>query len=131
VAWCPCGVALTNFFWMLTVLVFPSDSLPNFLIYENFYFTLCIFFVSIWRTLDNTIIQGVSEMRVVILTKARSRQSIKLFSITFCKNRRNFQRFLPPNFYQTSRFAWLISVYFFVTMKILILITYLIFSVTM
>jgi hypothetical protein len=35
----------------------------------------------------NTIdyIQGVSEIRVLILTNGRTRQFMKLFSITFCK----------------------------------------------
>jgi hypothetical protein len=33
----------------------------------------------------NIIIQGVSEIRVLILTSERTRQFMKLFSITFCK----------------------------------------------
>jgi hypothetical protein len=30
-------------------------------------------------------IQGVSEIRMLILTRGRTRQFMKLFSITFCK----------------------------------------------
>jgi hypothetical protein len=43
------------------------------------------------------IIQGVSEIRVLILTSGRTRQSMKLFSITFCKIRKIFfaLQFLP------------------------------------
>jgi hypothetical protein len=44
-------------------------------------------------------IQGVSEIRVAILTSERTRQFMKLFSITFCKIRKSIPRFLPPNFY--------------------------------
>jgi hypothetical protein len=54
-------------------------------------------------------IQGVSEIRVLILTSGRTRQFMKLFSITFCKICNSF---LPPNFYQTSRFVSFTSLYF-------------------
>jgi hypothetical protein len=50
-------------------------------------------------------IQGVSEIRVLNLISGRTRQFMKLFSITVCKIRKSFQDFLPPNFYQTSRFV--------------------------
>jgi hypothetical protein len=50
-------------------------------------------------------IQGVCEIRVLILTSERTRQFMKLFSITFCKIRKSIPRFLPHNFYQTSRFV--------------------------
>jgi hypothetical protein len=66
----------------------------------------------------NIFIQGVSEIRQLILTSERTRQFIKLFSITFWKIRKLFQDFLPPNFYQTSRFV--ATLYIFVTMRILI-----------
>jgi hypothetical protein len=36
---------------------------------------------------------GVSEIRVLILTGGRTRQVMKLFSITFCKIRKSFPRF--------------------------------------
>jgi hypothetical protein len=63
-------------------------------------------------------IQDVSEIRVLILTSGRLLQFMKFFAI-FGKV---FQDFLPPNFYQTSRFVRLTSIYFLVTMRILILI---------
>jgi hypothetical protein len=69
-----------------------------------------------------TCIQSVSEIRVLILTSERTRQFMKLFSITFREIRKKFLRFLPPNFYQTRSSVWLTSLYFFVTMIILILI---------
>jgi hypothetical protein len=53
----------------------------------------------------HNIIQGVSEIRVLILTSEKTRQFMKLFSIIFCKIRKVFQDFLPHNFYQTSRFV--------------------------
>jgi hypothetical protein len=44
-------------------------------------------------------IQGVSEIRVLILTSGRTHQFMKVFSITFCKIRKNFPRFFwPPIF---------------------------------
>jgi hypothetical protein len=39
-------------------------------------------------------IQGVSEIRVLILTSEGARQFMKLFSITFCKIRKS----IPENF---------------------------------
>jgi hypothetical protein len=38
----------------------------------------------------NKYIQGVSEIRVLILTSGRTRQFMTLFSITFCKIRKIF-----------------------------------------
>jgi hypothetical protein len=46
-------------------------------------------------------IQGVSEIRVLILTSERTRQFMKHFA----KFTKVFQDFLAPNFYQTSRFV--------------------------
>jgi hypothetical protein len=43
-------------------------------------------------------IQGVSEIRVLILTSERTRQFMKLFSITFCKIRKSIPRFFAPQF---------------------------------
>jgi hypothetical protein len=40
-------------------------------------------------------IQGVSEIRVLLLNSGRTRQIMKLFSITSCKIRKSFPRFLP------------------------------------
>jgi hypothetical protein len=37
-------------------------------------------------------IQGISEIRVLILTSESTRQFMKLFSITFCKIRKNTHR---------------------------------------
>jgi hypothetical protein len=42
--------------------------------------------------------QGVSEVRVLVLASGGTRQFVKLFSITFCKIRKVLQDFLPPNF---------------------------------
>jgi hypothetical protein len=42
-------------------------------------------------------IQGESEC-VLILTSGRTRQFMKLFSITFCKIRKSFPRFFAPQF---------------------------------
>jgi hypothetical protein len=50
-------------------------------------------------------IQGVSEIRVLILSSGRTRQFIKLFSITFNKIRKNFPNIFCPQFHQTSRFV--------------------------
>jgi hypothetical protein len=50
-------------------------------------------------------IQGVSEIRVLILTSGRTRQFMKLFSITFCKIRKSFPRFFPPFLSQQKIFA--------------------------
>jgi hypothetical protein len=43
-------------------------------------------------------IQGVSEIRVLILTSERNRQFMKLFSITFCTIRESILRFFAPQF---------------------------------
>jgi hypothetical protein len=43
-------------------------------------------------------IQGVSEIRVLILTSERTRQFMKLFSITFCKIRKSIPRLFAPQF---------------------------------
>jgi hypothetical protein len=40
-------------------------------------------------------VQGVSEIRVFILTGGRTRKFMKLFSITFCKICNSFPRFFP------------------------------------
>jgi hypothetical protein len=42
------------------------------------------------------IIQDVSEIRVLILTSERTRQFMKLFSITFCKIRKSIRKFFAP-----------------------------------
>jgi hypothetical protein len=42
------------------------------------------------------IIQDVSEIRVLILTSVRTRQFMKLFSITFCKIRKSIPKFFAP-----------------------------------
>jgi hypothetical protein len=42
--------------------------------------------------------QGVSKIRVLILTSEGARQFMKLFSITFCKIRKNIPRFFAPQF---------------------------------
>jgi hypothetical protein len=44
----------------------------------------------------HNIIQGVSEIRVLILTSERTRQFMKFFSITFCKIRKSIPRFFAP-----------------------------------
>jgi hypothetical protein len=66
-------------------------------------------FISVIHFLN---IQGVSKVRVLILTSGRTRQFMRLFPITFCKIRKIFQDFLPPNFDQTSRFVRLTSLFF-------------------
>jgi hypothetical protein len=38
------------------------------------------------------------RVRVLILTSGRTRQFMKLFSITFCKIRKSFPRFFAPQF---------------------------------
>jgi hypothetical protein len=50
-------------------------------------------------------IQGVSEIRVLILTNERTRQFIKLFSITFCKIRKSIPRFFVPQFLPNESFC--------------------------
>jgi hypothetical protein len=59
------------------------------------------------------VIQGVSEIRVLILTSGRTLQFMKLFSITFAKFVKVYHYLLPSNFYQTSRFVWSTSLFFF------------------
>jgi hypothetical protein len=49
--------------------------------------------------------QGVSEIRVLILTSERTRQFIKLFSITFCKIRKSIPRFFAPQFLPNESFC--------------------------
>jgi hypothetical protein len=71
-----------------------------------------------------TFIQSVSEIRVLILTGGRTRQFMKFFSITFCKIRKRFLQFLAPRFLSNELFCVIPSFYFFVTMRILILIIY-------
>jgi hypothetical protein len=50
-------------------------------------------------------IQGVSEIRVLILTSARTRQFMKLFSITFCKILKGFSRFFALQFQPNESFC--------------------------
>jgi hypothetical protein len=50
-------------------------------------------------------IQGVSEIRVLILTSERTRQFMKLFSITFCKIRKSIPRFFAPQFLPNELFC--------------------------
>jgi hypothetical protein len=50
-------------------------------------------------------IQGVSEIRVLILTSERTRQFMKLFSITFCKIRKSIPRFFAPQFLPNESFC--------------------------
>jgi hypothetical protein len=50
-------------------------------------------------------IQGVFEIRVLILTIGRTRQFMKLFSITFCKIRKHFPRFFDPQFLPNESFC--------------------------
>jgi hypothetical protein len=56
-----------------------------------------MFTVLLGSTFGSTI-QGVSEIRVLILTNGRIRQLMKLFSITFSKIRKSFPRFFAPQF---------------------------------
>jgi hypothetical protein len=53
----------------------------------------------------NKFIQGVSETRVLILTSERTRQFMKLFSITFCKIRKSIPRFFAPQFLPNESFC--------------------------
>jgi hypothetical protein len=50
-------------------------------------------------------IQGVSEIRVLIATSERTRQLMKLFSITFCKIRKSIPRFFAPQFLPNESFC--------------------------
>jgi hypothetical protein len=47
----------------------------------------------------------VSEIRVLILTSERTRQFMKLFSITFCKIRKSIPRFFAPQFSPNESFC--------------------------
>jgi hypothetical protein len=50
-------------------------------------------------------IQGVAEIRVLILTSERTRQFMKLFSIAFCKIRKSIPRFFAPQFLPNESFC--------------------------
>jgi hypothetical protein len=50
-------------------------------------------------------IQAVSQIRVLILTSGRTRQFMKLFSITFCKIRKSIARFFAPQFLPNESFC--------------------------
>jgi hypothetical protein len=50
-------------------------------------------------------IQGVSEIRVLILTSERTRQFMNLFSITFCKIRKSIPRLFAPQFLPNESFC--------------------------
>jgi hypothetical protein len=50
-------------------------------------------------------IQGVSEIRVLILTSERARQFMKLFSVIFCKIRKSIPRFFAPQFLANESFC--------------------------
>jgi hypothetical protein len=60
----------------------------------------------------------VSEIRVLILTSERTRQFMKLFSITFCKIRKSILRFFVPQFLPNESFCVINWFLFFVTMRI-------------
>jgi hypothetical protein len=65
-------------------------------------------------TYNYTYIQGVSEIRVLILTSGRTRQFMKLFFLTFCKIRKSFPRCFAPLFLPNeSFFAINLSLFFF------------------
>jgi hypothetical protein len=66
------------------------------------YFILCKKTVNVLEDLN---IQGVSEIRVLILTGERTRQFMKLFSITFCKIRKSIPRFFAPQFLPNESFC--------------------------
>jgi hypothetical protein len=50
-------------------------------------------------------IQGVSKIRVLILTSEGARQFMKLFSITFCKIPKSIPRFFAPQFLPNESFC--------------------------
>jgi hypothetical protein len=54
-------------------------------------------------SLNSYNIQGVSEIRVLILTSGRTRQIMKLFSTTFCKIRK-FSKIFAPQFLPDESF---------------------------
>jgi hypothetical protein len=83
------------FFYFTLVLQFSSFSLPS----KNLRNTVSksnLFD----RISENRDIQGVSEIRVLILTTGRTCNFMKLFSVTFCKFAKVFQDFLPPIFFK-------------------------------
>jgi hypothetical protein len=49
--------------------------------------------------------QGVSEIRVLILTGRRTHQFMKLFSTTFYNIRKSFPRFFAPQFLPNEAFC--------------------------
>jgi hypothetical protein len=50
-------------------------------------------------------IQGVSEIRVLILIRGRTGQFMKPFSISFCKIHKSFPRFFAPQFLRNESFC--------------------------
>jgi hypothetical protein len=48
---------------------------------------------------------GVSEIDVLILSNERTRQFMKVFSITFCKIRKSFPRFFALQFIANESFC--------------------------
>jgi hypothetical protein len=59
---------------------------------------IVFYFTYFYRYFFYLPIQSVSEIRVLILTSERTRQFMKLFSITFCKIRKSIPRFFAPQF---------------------------------
>jgi hypothetical protein len=59
---------------------------------------IVLYFTYFYRYFFYLPIQSVSEIRVLILTSERTRQFMKLFSITFCKIRKSIPRFFAPQF---------------------------------
>jgi hypothetical protein len=55
--------------------------------------------------LEQRNIQGVSEIHVLIFNQGRTRQFMKLFSITFCKIRKRFPRFFTLKFLPNESFC--------------------------
>jgi hypothetical protein len=50
-------------------------------------------------------IQGVSGIRVLILTGEGARQFMELFSMTFCKIRKSIPKFFAPQFLPNESFC--------------------------
>jgi hypothetical protein len=71
-----------------------SKKLCNYSNFKSFYKNL--FFILFIQVC--VYVQGVSEIRVFILTGGRTRQFMKLLSITFCQICKSFSRFFPPIF---------------------------------
>jgi hypothetical protein len=86
-----CRKKQARFFLLMPFLLFVLISLEYLVWVYVLKFVICI--------------QAVSEIRVLILISGRARQFMKLFSIIFSKVAKVFQDFLPPNFYQTTRFV--------------------------